>query len=262
MQQMNCTILSAVLAMVITAFTVSAADTTVSATDSRVFEMRVYYSPEGKLPTLEGRFREHTTKLFAKHGIENIGYWVPTENKENKLVYVLASPNRAARDKSWKSFMADPEWQAVMKETEKNGRIVSKVESYFMQLTDYSPSPKAEVDPKGRVFELRTYTATAGKLGDLNKRFRDHTVNLFQKHGMKNIAYWNLMSGQKDSDNKLIYIISHQSKAAAQASFDAFRKDPAWVSARAASEKGGGSLTVDGGVLSEFLTATDYSTIK
>jgi hypothetical protein len=158
--------------------------------------------------------------------------------------------------------MADPEWKAAQKETEKNGRIVSKVESYYMQLTDYSPSPKADVDKAGRVFELRTYTATAGKLGDLNKRFRDHTVNLFQKHGMKNIAYWNLMSDQKGAENKLVYIISHQSKAAAQKSFDAFRQDPAWISARANSEKNGGSLTVDGGVLSEFLNATDYSLIK
>ena len=259
---MNLTIFTTVLAMLIAAFTLSAADSAVSTTDSRVFEMRVYYSPEGKLLTLEGRFREHTTKLFAKHGIENIGYWVPIDNKENKLVYVLAYPNRAARDESWKNFMADPEWKAAQKETEKNGRIVSKVESYYMQLTDYSPSPKADVDKAGRVFELRTYTATAGKLGDLNKRFRDHTVNLFQKHGMKNIAYWNLMSDQKGAENKLVYIISHQSKAAAQKSFDAFRQDPAWISARANSEKNGGSLTVDGGVLSEFLNATDYSLIK
>jgi hypothetical protein len=77
---MNLTIFTTALAMLVAAFTLSAADSAVSTTDSRVFEMRVYYSPEGKLPTLEGRFREHTTKLFTKHGIENIGYWVPIDN--------------------------------------------------------------------------------------------------------------------------------------------------------------------------------------
>ncbi len=259
---MNLTTLTASLLIILSAFLVSAAEPSVSSADKRVYEMRVYYSPEGKLPTLEGRFRDHTTKLFTKHGIENIGYWVPMENKENKLVYVLAYPSREARDKSWKAFMADPEWQGVMKETEKNGRIVSKVESYHMQLTDYSPIPKAHTDSKGRVFELRTYTATSGKLGDLNKRFRDHTVELFKKHGMNNIAYWNLMSDQKEASSKLVYIISHKSKEAAQQSFDSFRKDAAWIAAKTESEKSGGSLTIDGGVKSEFLQATDYSLIK
>lgn len=229
--------------------------------DARVYEMRIYYSPDGKFETLQGRFREHTTRLFTKHGIENIGYWTPVENPERKLIYVLAYPSRDAREKSWKEFFADPDWQAAAKESEKNGRIVSKVESYFLQLTDYSPVPKLEVDPAGRVFELRTYTAAPGKLADLNKRFRDHTVKLFEGHGMKNIAYWNLMPDQKEADAKLIYILAHKSQDAAKKSFDEFRKDPAWIAAKAESEKGG-PLTVDGGVKSEFLVATDYSPIK
>ncbi|MSU03752.1 MAG: NIPSNAP family protein [Pedosphaera sp.] len=259
---MNLKMFVAILAMLLTVQIVPAADTAVSSSDRRVFEMRIYYAPEGKFSTLEGRFRDHTTKLFAKHGIENIGYWVPTENPENKLTYILAYPSRAARDKSWKEFMADPEWQAVMKETQKNGPIVSKAESYFMQLTDYSPSPKLEIDKAGRVFELRTYTAVKGKLGDLNKRFRDHTLGLFQKHGIKNIAYWNLMSDQKNADSDLVCIISHPSKEGSKTSFDSFHKDPAWVAAKANSEKIGGSLIAEGGVKSEFLKATDYSPIK
>ncbi len=254
--------LVAIVAMLLTAQVCSIAETAVSSTDARVFEMRIYYSPEGKFSTLEGRFREHTTKLFAKHGIQNIGYWVPTENPERKLTYILAYPNRAARDKSWKAFMADPEWQAAAKETEKNGPIVSKVESFFMQLTDYSPTPKAEIDKAGRVFELRTYTAAKDKLGDLNKRFRDHTLGLFQKHGMKNIAYWNLMPDQQKASTDLVCIISHPSIEVSKTSFDSFHKDPAWVLAKQESEKIGGSLIAQGGVKSEFLIATDYSPIK
>lgn len=231
------------------------------AADTRCFEMRVYYSPEGKLDDLHARFRNHTTKLFEKHGMQNIGYWVPVNNASNKLVYVLAYPSRAARDASWKAFGSDPDWKAVQQKTEANGRIVSRVETYFMEATDYSPAIAAAIGDGPRVFELRTYTASANNLGALNTRFREHTVNLFEKHGMRNFAYWNLAKGEKNADTQLIYILAHKSQEAAAASFKAFGADPEWVAVRKASEeKAGGSLTVSpGGVKSEFLVATDYS---
>src|SRR6476469_2737431 len=75
--------------------------------DTRVFEMRTYYANPGKLDALNARFRDHTVKLFEKHGITNIGYWVPVENTENKLIYVLAYPSREAREASWKDFNND-----------------------------------------------------------------------------------------------------------------------------------------------------------
>ncbi len=86
------------------------------------------------------RFREHTVKLFEKHGMTNIGYWVPTDEpgKENTLVYLLAYPSREAREASWKAFMADPEWQAVYKESHKDGPLVAKVDFKFLAPTDYS----------------------------------------------------------------------------------------------------------------------------
>ena len=111
-----------------------------------------------------------------------------------------------------------------------------------------------------RVFELRTYTASPGNLANLHARFRDHTVKLFAKHGMSNIAYWSPMKGQKGENDTLIYILAHKSADAAKASFGAFGKDPDWQAARKASEeKAGGSLTTKGGVKSVFLKATDYS---
>jgi len=240
--------------------TTSAADQ-----DTRCYEMRVYYAAAGKLDDLNARFRNHTCKLFEKHGMVNIGYWVPLENAENKLVYVLAYPNREARDKSWKAFVADPDWQKAAKESEKNGKLVAKAESFFMEATDYSPAIKTSVASPERTFELRTYTASAGNLGALDSRFRDHTIKLFTKHGMQNLAYWHLMSGQKGADYKLIYLIAHKSKDAAAQSFKAFRSDPDWLAARKASEeKAGGSLTEGGmaGVKSEFLKPTDYSQTK
>src|SRR5947207_66667 len=90
------------------------------AEDTRLFELRTYYTAPGKLDDLNARFRDHTTKLFEKHGMENIGYWTPMDNKENKLVYMLAFPSKEARDSSWKAFGADPEWKQVAKESEAN----------------------------------------------------------------------------------------------------------------------------------------------
>ncbi len=230
--------------------------------DTRCFEMRTYYAAPGKLDDLLARFRDHTVKLFEKHGITNVGYWVPIENTDNKLVYVIAFPSREASAQSWKEFRADPDWQSAAKASEANGKLLTKVESVFLNATDFSPAiqPSAAAP---RVFELRTYTTTPGNLGRLQARFRDHTVALFQKHGMTNLFYWIPMADQKNADNTLVYFLAHTSADAAKASFTAFRNDPVWVAARDASEKdAGGSLTVADGVKSEFLKATDFSPTK
>jgi hypothetical protein len=105
---------------------------------TRVFEIRTYYANEGKLDALLARFRDHTVALFKKHGITNIGYWVPADNKENKLVYMLAYSSREARGKAWKAFLADPNWQKVYKESTKDGRLVSRIVNDFLTGTDFS----------------------------------------------------------------------------------------------------------------------------
>jgi len=230
--------------------------------DARVFEMRTYYAAPDRLDDLQARFRDHTLKLFEKHGLTNIGYWTPIENTENKLVYVLAFPSAEAKAAAWKGFFADPEWKKVREQTQANGRLVTKVESVLLSATDYSPQVKPAAIGD-RVFELRTYTASPDNLEHLNARFRDHTVELFKKHGITNIAYWNPMEGQPGAGEKLVYIIAHKSVEAAKESFGTFRKDPAWIAARKASEdKAGGSLTVRGGVKSEFMKASDYSPMR
>ena len=241
-----------------------------SAADTRLFEMRVYYAAEGKLDALNARFRDHTLKLFTKHGMTNLGYFVPANKAENKLVYFLAYADRSARDASWKAFGADPDWKAAQKASEVNGKLITKVESAFLTATDYAVLAEAKSYGKG-VFELRTYTTEAGRLENLNARFRDHTLKLFEKHGMTNVTYWNLADAEKGAKNSyvagntLIYLLTHKSVDAAKASFDAFRADPTWVAAKEASEKkAGGSLTIaqPDGVKSEFLVPTDYSPVK
>jgi hypothetical protein len=109
---------------------------------SAVYELRTYYPAPGKLMALNARFRNHTLKLFAKHGMTNVAYWneLPTEQAgEGRLVYVLAYPSRAARDEDWKAFGSDPEWRAVVAASEADGKLVAKVDSVFMTLADYSP---------------------------------------------------------------------------------------------------------------------------
>ena len=113
------------------------------AQDSRVFEMRTYYAQPGKLEDLQARFRNHTLKLFEKHGMTNIGYWVPVDEKTgqptgNTLVYILAYPSAEARTKAWDGFRADPAWSAARDESEKNGKLLEKIESVFLKATDYS----------------------------------------------------------------------------------------------------------------------------
>jgi NIPSNAP len=107
-----------------------------------VYELRVYHCYEGKLPDLLKRFREHTTTIFEKHGMKNVAYWTPMDEpqKSNTLIYILAHPSREAAAANWKAFSADPEWQSVQKASEANGKIVEKVDSTFMSLTDFSPS--------------------------------------------------------------------------------------------------------------------------
>jgi hypothetical protein len=109
---------------------------------SLVYELRVYHCFEGKLPDLHRRFREHTMKIFEKHGIKNIAYWAPMDEpqKPNTLYYIIAHPSREAAAENWKAFSADPEWQAVQKASEANGKIVEKVDSTFLTLTDFSPA--------------------------------------------------------------------------------------------------------------------------
>jgi hypothetical protein len=107
----------------------------------RVFELRTYTSPDGKLGDLEARFRNHTMRLFEKHGMTNVGYWRPQDppRSENTLIYLLAYPSRDAAKRSWDAFRNDPEWKKAAAESEVNGRIVSRVESVFLDATDYSP---------------------------------------------------------------------------------------------------------------------------
>ena len=107
---------------------------------SPVFELRVYHAAEGKLPELLARFREHTVELFARHGMKSVAYWVPVDEpaSKNTLIYILRHPSREEATANWKAFQDDPEWKSVKAKSEEKGPLVEKVDSTFMELTDFS----------------------------------------------------------------------------------------------------------------------------
>ena len=109
-----------------------------------VYELRVYHTYEGKLDDLLRRFRDHTMRLFEKHSIHNVAYWTPVDEplKGRTLFYILAHPSREAAVANWDAFRSDPEWQAARDKSEANGKLVEKVDSTFLTLTDFSPTPR------------------------------------------------------------------------------------------------------------------------
>ena len=175
------------------------------------YQLRSYTTAPEKLDVLVERFQRVNLPLFQKHDITLIGAWTPHESDEgtDRLVYLVGFPSMRAAELCWKNFATDPDWiNAFEREKRIHGTVVSEVETVYLSPTDYSPAlptvaglrepsintevqakPAATSDENRRLFELRRYVASPGKLTDLNKRFREHTMDLFAKHGMTNILY-------------------------------------------------------------------------
>jgi hypothetical protein len=112
------------------------------AKDSRCFELRTYHAAPGKFEAMHARFRDHACALFKKHGMEPVGFWVPTDADKgagSTMIYILAHKSRDAAKKSWDAFRDDSEWKKAKAESEANGKLVEKAESVFLSATDYSP---------------------------------------------------------------------------------------------------------------------------
>jgi hypothetical protein len=257
------------------------------AADSRLYELRVYSSAEGKQSEVIDLISNAGVKFMAKHEIRLEAAWVPVDSADVRVITLVSHADKASSDAAWAAFQKDSEWQSALEQASKNGKAVKSFERVFLSTNDYSPLLKAS-QVGNRVFELRTYAATLGNLAALNNRFRNHTIELFAKHGMTNLVYWSVSpevpadfakvvstlappaspSAAIDpkstaADSTLVYLLAHASTDAAKASFDAFRLDPNWVTARKASEAAaGGSLTVKDGVKSLFLKPLDFSPLK
>jgi hypothetical protein len=109
----------------------------------KVYELRIYHAAPGKLENLVARFRDYTDKLFAKHGIKSLAYWTALDQplKSSTFIYILEHPSREAANTNWKAFQDDPEWKTVKVKSEENGKLVEKIDSTFLTLTDFSRLP-------------------------------------------------------------------------------------------------------------------------
>lgn len=140
-----------------------------------------------------------------------------------------------------------------------------KIEASMFLVAALATAAVARAEPKsagpagGRVYELRTYTASPGRLDALNARFREHTVALFKKHGMEVVAFWEPVDKEAGAGEKLVYLLAFPSRAAAEASWKEFRADPEWIRVKAESEVGG---VLAAHIDSVFLSPTDYSPLK
>ncbi len=214
-----------------------------------LYELRVYYTNPGKLPQLNARFENHTCGFFKEHGIGMLGFWTDEIGQSNKLTYILSFDSMADREQKWAAFGADPRWQEVRAETEKDGAFLTHITNAFLRTTPYSPDPKVTTN----VQEMRVYHAMPGRLPDLNARFENHTMRLFEKHGITNVGYWTEDVG---TSNQLVYMLGYDGLGNREKSWAAFGADPDWQKARAASEVNGPLVRMSE---SSILRPTPYS---
>jgi hypothetical protein len=254
-----------------------------------LYELRSYVSEPGRQGDVLKLISEGGVPYMAKHKIQLVGAWVPTEASDERVITLVSHKDKAGSDAAWAAFQGDEGWKEVLQKSTVDGKKpVKSFDRVFLTENDYS-LPLEVKNVGGRVFELRTYVTTPGNLAGLNARFRNHTVKLFEKHGMNNLIYWSVLEGEKTTctklldalsapgqpqaemaddlpatGNSLVYFLTHASQDAAKKSFDTFRKDADWDKARKESEAaaGGKSLTVNGGVRSLFLKPADFSPIK
>jgi len=196
-----------------------------------VYELRTYTTNEGKLDDLHSRFRDHTVKMFEKHGMKSVGYWVPTdeEKSKNTLIYILKHKSREEAMESWEEFNSDSEWRKVAKASNANGRILAKKpERVFLKATEYSPNAFAgDPENKDKICQLRIYYIKEGMRKKLDERFEKGTIRLFAKQGIESLCYFHPAEEDK-ADQALYYIIRFKDENATKTAWKAFLSDPEW----------------------------------
>lgn len=231
-----------------------------------LYELRYYVAAPGKLEDLHARFRDHTMKLFEKHGMENVIYWNVVEGDktdgdkaERTMVYILAHENEEAREKSWKAFMDDPAWKEAHAQSEKNGKLLAEPPRVIlMRETDFSPLDWPPSDEK-RLYELRHYNDGPERVPYTVERFGLGEDQLFRDAGMETIKFW-----RATDDSAFIYLLAHEDRDASKASWAKFMTAFKPYMDKYNKEKGGPPADAAPGKAMEvrFLVPTDYSPRK
>lgn len=227
-----------------------------------IYELRIYQANEGRFQDLIKRFREHTDRLFRKHGLESIGYWIPTDGtpkQRRRFVYILKHPSRYAAYRNWVNFGNDREWQAVLDRPEFQGLLSERPISLFLNSNELSAQAAKSGESAGGAFELRTYSARPGKLARLRQRFLNHTTGLLAKHGIRTIAHWTAFD-TPESAVTLICLVRHADRKQADSNWKSFHGDLAWQKIERESERDGKLLAAPPERL--FLKALEFSPLR
>jgi hypothetical protein len=198
-----------------------------------IYEWRTYEATPGKLPALQTHL-EVAAGLFKKHQLGVLGFWTEEIGTGGQVNYMWIYEDLAEREKKLAAFGSDSVWKRqVAEETEREGGpVVARTHNTMLQLTPYSPTPRLTT----KIQEWRIYEAMPGKLPDLHNRFANHTLRLFENHGVTNIGYWTEVFG---TSNRLVYMLGYPSLGDREKSWAAFQADPDWQRARAESEING-----------------------
>ena len=194
-----------------------------------VYELRIYAAAEDRLGHLIKRFREHTDRLFRKHKMEPIGYWLPTDGtakEKRRFVYILKHPSRYAAYKNWNGFTHDPEWKRSVLEQPEFQRLLSeRPESIFLTPKQFRNASTRSTKPG--IYELRIHTAANGQLVTLQKSHREQVVGLHLKYGIRDIGSW-FAYDRPESENTLYTLLCHTTRKQADLNWKALESDPTW----------------------------------
>lgn len=229
-----------------------------------VFEWHTLVAMPGMTDELHARLRDRVLPAIGDRGRRTVAVFIPAGGSPDGVLHLVVEGSDAGGGSgSTGPLTSDADWLTWLADGD-GPPIATHRSTQRLRTTAWSPQPAPSPATAGRVFELRTYTCPdTARREALLRRFEQHTMALFERHGMTNVIYWMPLDGA-DADTKLVYLLAHESVDAAKASFDAFRKDPEWIAAKTASEAAaGGSLTVkEKGVVSEFLMPASDSPLR
>ncbi|SFB45468.1 NIPSNAP protein [Cohnella sp. OV330] len=197
-----------------------------------LYELRTYQMKPGKLPAMLDRFRTDTIALLAKHQMKVAEFWVDADESKDRLYYVLEHPDSASRERNFKAFMDDPEWLAVRRRTETDGVLYEYVESAYLKQAAISSRLNPTLREQ-KLYEMRVYDVSPGKMEAIMQRFDRHVVALFEKHGMTIKHFW---LDSDDANNRLYYVVEHPDMVTRNENYARFRADPEWIEAKRLSE--------------------------
>lgn len=217
----------------------------------RVYELRTYFASPGKLDDLHARFKNHTLRLHERYDIENVGYWVPTDNPKRTIVSLVSYPSMAARERSWSRLMADREWIQVRRDSEANGRILDTVREEILT-ADEAVTVKALALKEANGFEIRRFTEESGKADDVKAAVHDELSREYGAEQTRVHFFTPTGEGNRTSATLIAIVVRPAPEV---------KDDVKPVSLRTGNSGGLAAAKIPGAVVTN-LKPTEYSPVK